>query len=285
MTPSHPLPTIRALSASEMSLPTGWAAAEGWNPGLYDGTAFHLADPEGFLVAELAGKPVGVISAVRTGAHFGFLGFYIVAPAHRGKGYGMMLWRGAMARMEGRTTGLDGVVAQQANYAKSGFALAHRNLRYGGIVRAGTAGPASGLRPAGEVPFAALAEYDAAHFGCARPEFLRAWLALSESRALVFERAGKIRGFGVVRRCHEGCKIGPLFADDEATAEALFAALAAFAPGERLFLDPPEPNGAAVALARRHGLEPVFETARMYRGPAPKLPLERIYGITSFELG
>ena len=33
------------------------------------------------------------------------------------------------------------------------------------------------------------------------------------------------------------------------------------------------------------GLTPVFETARMYRGPAPALPLERIFGITTFELG
>lgn len=33
------------------------------------------------------------------------------------------------------------------------------------------------------------------------------------------------------------------------------------------------------------GLAPVFETARMYRGAMPRLPLERIFGITSFELG
>jgi phosphoglycolate phosphatase-like HAD superfamily hydrolase len=47
----------------------------------------------------------------------------------------------------------------------------------------------------------------------------------------------------------------------------------------------PEPNAAAVALAERHGLQPVFETARMYRGPAPSEPLTRIYGVTTFELG
>jgi hypothetical protein len=35
----------------------------------------------------------------------------------------------------------------------------------------------------------------------------------------------------------------------------------------------------------RYSLSPVFETARMYRGEAPNLPLLRIYGITTFELG
>ena len=52
-----------------------------------------------------------------------------------------------------------------------------------------------------------------------------------------------------------------------------------------IFLDVPEPNAAAVALAERMGLEPVFETARMYRGAAPEIDLSRIFGVTSFELG
>lgn len=283
---------IRPLRADEMHLPLDWAAAEGWNPGRHDGAAFHAADPEGFLVAELGGRPAGVISAARAGADFGFLGFYIVAPEHRGKGHGMALWRAAMARLEGRTAGLDGVFAQQANYARSGFVLAHRNVRHGGIAPggaaaadAGEAGRTRGVAPLDAVSFAALAAYDAAHFGCGRPEFLRAWLTLPESRARVFVREGAIAGLGVSRRCRDGVKIGPLFADNAGVADALFVELAGLAPGERVFLDVPEPNEEALALARRHGLLPVFETARMYRGRAPALPLRRIYGITSFELG
>jgi hypothetical protein len=29
----------------------------------------------------------------------------------------------------------------------------------------------------------------------------------------------------------------------------------------------------------------VFETARMYKGSAPVLPLDNIFGVTTFELG
>ena len=54
---------------------------------------------------------------------------------------------------------------------------------------------------------------------------------------------------------------------------------------EIVFLDLPEPNGDAMAMAREAGMAPVFEAARMYAGPAPALPLSGIYGITSFELG
>ncbi len=285
--PVQPL-TIRSLSASELSLPIDWATAEGWNPGMHDAIAFDAADTGAFLVGELpSGEPVTIASAVRTGANFGFLGFYITAKKYRGLGYGRQIWTAALDRLAGRTFGLDGVVAQQVNYAKSGFVLAHRNLRYGGLAPAAPVppAPAAGLVEASTVPFADLVAFDALHFGRPRPEFLRAWIALPESRALVLMRDGRVKGFGAVRRCHTGCKIGPLFAPDETAAETLFSALAGFAPGELLFLDPPEPNAAAVALARRHGLTRVFETARMYRGPAPVLPLTQIYGITSFELG
>jgi Acetyltransferase (GNAT) domain len=65
----------------------------------------------------------------------------------------------------------------------------------------------------------------------------------------------------------------------------LFRALAAGTNGKPVFLDCPQPNRSATDLAIRYGLAPVFATARMYRGPAPNLPLGRTYGITTFELG
>ena len=72
--------------------------------------------------------------------------------------------------------------------------------------------------------------------------------------------------------------------DDEG-ADLLFRALASRVAGGRVYLDCPEPNAAATALATSYGLEPAFETARMYRGTDPQLPLERTFGITTFELG
>lgn len=50
-------------------------------------------------------------------------------------------------------------------------------------------------------------------------------------------------------------------------------------------LDIPEPNTAGVALARRLGMAPVFACVRMYLRGDPGLPLDRIYGITTFEAG
>ncbi|MDJ0387280.1 GNAT family N-acetyltransferase [Roseomonas sp. E05] len=277
-------PTIRPARRTEMDLLLDWAAAEGWNPGLQDAGAFFTADPEGFLLAEVAGEPVGCISAVRQGGGHGFIGFYIVRPEWRGKGVGIALWRAGMARLAGRVAGLDGVVAQQANYARSGFVLAWRNVRFAAVAPVPVAGGEAEVVPADTVPFAAIAALDASASPADREVFLRAWMAAPGHRPLAVKGEGGLRGFGVARPCREGTKLGPLTATDPAAARALFNALVAGMPGP-VFLDLPESNPAAVALAREAGMAPAFETARMYAGPSPALRQERIFGVASFELG
>jgi GNAT superfamily N-acetyltransferase len=233
------------------------------------------------LLGLLDGEPIASISGVAYDEGFGFLGFYIVKPGHRGKGYGLRIWNACMDRLRGRNVGLDGVVAQQRNYRKSGYRLAYKNVRYQGTGGAA----AAGIVDASSLPFEALAAYDRTCFPAPRERFLRCWLAMPESAALAVLRRGRLAGYGVVRRCRAGHKIGPLFADDAEAAEALFRALAARAADEPFFLDVPEINAEAKALVARHGMTPVFETARMYTGPDPAIALDRVFGVTSFELG
>lgn len=270
----------------ELDLAADWAAAEGWNPGLRDAEAFWLADPEGFWLAELSGKPIACISVVRHGPEFGFLGFYIVQPAFRGQGHGLALWNAGLHHLGTRCVGLDGVVAQQANYRRYGFDLAWRNIRFGSATPAPPDMPRGvQVLAAAEVPFAAIEAFDRACFGAPRAAFLRAWLATPGHVALAVVRDGVLAGYAVLRPCREGSKVGPLFAADEPAARALLASVLARAPGGPVFLDVPETNAAAVALAQQAGMAPVFETARMYRGRPPEVVAARIFGITTFELG
>lgn len=272
---------VRRMSRSELDLAVEWAAREGWNPGLHDADVFFPTDPDGFFLGVLADEPIGCVSAVAYDGRFGFIGFYIVRPEFRGRGFGTRIWHAATSHLGTRNIGLDGVVAQQANYAKSGFRLAHRNVRYEGA--------AGGISPAGlvdlrSVPFAQVEAYDEALFPAARSGFLQRWIRQPESAALGVVVDGRLAGYGVVRRCRSGFKIGPLFADSDSLAEDLFRGLAARAE-EPLFLDAPEVNAGAAQLAIRHSMRPRFQTARMYTHVPPVLAHERIFGITTFELG
>lgn len=282
---------IRPLSKEEMAIPLAWARQEGWNPGLIDGPCFYRADPHGFLGAFLNDQLIGTISAVRYGDGFGFMGFYMVSPEHRGKGYGMHLWRAALEHLEGLPSiGLDGVLAQQENYRKSGFAYAHRNGRFKCVTPLPlsqlTSDPVEQVVPANDVDFDALCAFDAVHFPTRRADFLRDWISEPGHRALAIHNTHRVVAYGVIRPCHEGYKIGPLFCENARQAAILMQALCAdLLAGQPVFLDLPMENGAALALAAVFGMSMVFETARMYRGKTPKLPIQQIYGITTFELG
>ncbi|MEE3098722.1 MAG: GNAT family N-acetyltransferase [Pseudomonadota bacterium] len=279
---------IRPASQAEFAEAVDWAAAEGWNPGLDDLPAFFAADPGGFLMGFRGGRAVSSISVVRYGADYGFLGFYIVRPDRRGTGDGIATWRAGMAHLEGRVIGLDGVPAQQENYRREGFRLAGRNIRFTGAPSRVPAPAGVELRPIGPAEIAAVAVWDRPFFPAGRHEFVTLWAGPGPARrrGLAALRDGELTGYGVVRACRQGWKIGPLFADDRETAEALFSGLCdGMRPADTVALDVPEPNAAAMALARSHGLAPAFETARMYRGRAPKLPVERTFGVTTFELG
>ena len=282
---SGPDLVVRTMKSDELALVMDWASQEGWNPGLADGKCFLAADPAGFLLGLIAGEPVGCISVVRYGDRFGFLGLYIVKTEMRGRGYGWQIWQAGMERLKDRTIGLDGVVAQQDNYKRSGFVLAHRNIRFGGQPACARPRDAS-LTPIGTDLIPKLRAYDRSFFPAPRDAFLRCWLEPDQRAGFALVEHGSIRGYGVIRACPTGSKIGPLFAETEAGADLLFRALAAMAPDGPVFLDCPEPNPKAIDLTQRYALSALFETARMYRGPAPPdLPLSQIYGITTLELG
>lgn len=276
---------IRTATPAGLDTMIEWAAAEGWNPGNADRDAFLAADPEGFLLGYLGDQPIASISVVKYGEDFGFLGFYIVRPEYRGQGHGIAIWRAGMARLQGRTVGLDGVVAQQANYAKSGFVLAYSHFRYQGR------GTGRGARDPGIVPLAAvafdrLAAYDRQLYPQARTQFLRAWITRPGSVGLALIEDGNPAGYGVIRPSRNGYRIGPLFADTPDVATRLLDGLLASVPADApVFIDVPLANAAAIALVAGSGMTPDFETARMYAGAAPRLPVERIYGVTSLELG
>ena len=277
--------TIKTATRMEIDIAINWAAEEGWNPGLLDADCYYTADPNGFLIGFLGSNPIATISVVKYSDNFGFLGFYIVKPEYRRQGYGIQIWNAGLRYLQGCNIGLDGVVAQQENYKKSGFKLAFRNIRYEGI-GGGEFPTHVDIVKLSSLSYETIVAYDQPFFPADRSHFIGAWINQPECTALGIMQGGKLAGYGVIRKCRLGYKIGPLFADTPELAESLFLSLKSeISPSEPIFLDVPEVNQAAVVLAKRYNMNIVFETARMYTEPVPNMPLNRLFGITSFEIG
>ncbi len=269
--------TIRTLVPGEVEILVGWATAEGWNPGTGDATAFRRADPDGFLGAFIDGEMVAGISAIAYDEGFGFIGLYICRSDRRGQGHGKAVWDAAMARLTGRTIGLDAVPEQQGNYAAMGFVPAYETIRMSGAMeRIGD----TGVTPVTADVLPQIEAFDQRCFPAPRRSFLEAWLQPPRSALAVIEE-GEIRGFAAFRHCVSGSKIGPLFADGDRTAARLLAALA----DGPLQIDVPVAQQSFISALEKAGFSRSFSTTRMYRGPIPVVEMNRVYGITTLELG
>jgi len=210
------------MTKSDLDLTISWAATEGWNPGLHDRDTFYNTDPQGFFMGFLDDKPISCISAVSYGKDFGFIGLYIVHSDHRNKGYGIKIWDKAIDYLKNKNIGLDGVVAQQENYKKSGFKLAYRNIRYEGL-GGGKKTKSEKLVKLSTVPFEQVIAYDEKLFPAPRTPFLRLWFQQPESLSLGYLDKRNLKGYGMVRKCRTGYKVGPLFADNAKIAETIFS--------------------------------------------------------------
>lgn len=267
---------IRTLALPEIATLLDWAAAEGWNPGLNDAMAFQAADPSGFFGAFVDGVMVAGISAVAYDAAFGFIGLYICHRDWRKQGHGKAVWDAGMAYLGERTIGLDGVPEQQANYGAMGFVPAYETIRMSGTLTSDHTADHQILVVAA---LEEIRDLDRQCFPAGRDGFLNDWLA-PPNRSMGHRGGGGVDGYAVLRPCRSGAKIGPLFAHDMRAALDLLADVS----GPVQIDVPAIQTDWLEALAVR-GLEPGFRTKRMYRGALPAISLDRVFGVSSLELG
>lgn len=261
-----------------------WAKNEGWNPGINDTACFYAQDPHGFFVGRLDGKAIGCCSSVIYDEKFAFFGFYIVDKTYRYQGYGIQMTQHRLRYVGERNLGLDGVLDMCDKYANLGFRTAHLNIRYQGQgFLTHIDNPA--IIPINESLIAPIIEYDQHYFPAKRPNFLTCWLKQNTAKSYVYLENNTIKGYGVIRRCFSGYKIGPLFSENSTIANLLFQKLASHANEQAIYLDVPEPNNAALQLVIHYKMQPCFKTNRMYTKKAPDIDLDKVYGITTFELG
>lgn len=277
--------TIRRMDREEIDMAIDWAETEGWNPGNYDAECFYATDPNGFFLGLLDKEPIAMVSAVAYGEAYGFMGFYIVKPGYRNRGYGSEMVQVGLEYLENRTIGIDSLRPDLVSHRMPDFKPAHVNFRFRWI-KDSEREMDPDVISLDQIPWHIFATYDHEVFAFARDNFLQCWISRPNTVALGVMRDNRLSGYGVIRECRDGFKIGPLFADGEDVAKSLFGALTKnLAIGVSIFLDTPQTNSSAIALAQGYDMTEVFRTTRMYQNKAPILPLKRWFGVTSFELG
>ena len=264
----------------------GWMLEEGWDPGFGDAQTVTALDPGALVIGLLDGTPVSAISVLRISGLCAMVGNYLVRRGYRGRSFGLATWRAALPHAGDRVIGLDAVPDRIGTYESAGFTTAHSTIGYHGTIRAARHGEKRSVRPIEPGDRAAITRLDAACSPFERSAFLAVWIAADSTRTLVHhEPDGEITGFGAIRPSRAGYRIGPLIAQHEHAAGALFDALTAPHPGEQVVVNCPEPNTAGRELARDRGLMRASHTVRMYSQPVRPVALTHSYSIASLAWG
>jgi hypothetical protein len=178
---------------------------------------------------------------------------------------------------------MDGVLVMQDFYRKGGFNIAFKDERHEKLGMRFKI--SSHISKISEFDTEDILKYDAACFGFFRPQFLIPWLTQPLGFNFKYTENGIMKGYAVLRKTWRGYKICPLFADDKFIAEELYKACLNEAYNEMVYIDIPLMNPLAIELVNKYKTSYVFECARMYLNGTPSIQNEKIYGITTFELG
>jgi Acetyltransferase (GNAT) domain/Acetyltransferase (GNAT) family len=275
---------IKKMKEHEVQIAIDWAQKEGWNLGLNDAHCFYQADPNGFFIGLLDNEPIAVGSAVVYSYNFAFCGLYIVKNEYRKQGYGLKLTEERLKYIGNRITGIDGVLENVSKYERLGYVPCYKQIRYEWTGNSITS-DSSFVVDINTLAFNQLNAFDQKYFQAPRSNFLQSWIHQPNTFALAFIENQQIQGYGVIRKCLIGYKIGPLFAESPEVAKTLLEALRSKISEGSVFIDTPEANPHSQTLAKHFEMSPKFEVIRMYRNGIPKLLIENIYGVTTFELG
>lgn len=132
---------------------------------------------------------------------------------------------------------------------------------------------------------ATIADFDQRFFPARRQSFLNVWLSQPQAVVRVAWDNDNVTGYIVLRPCHQGAKVGPLFAESIVVAKALL--LEALHELQRfpIYIDMLEVNSRAMALAADLNMKLVWETLRMYTRMPREIELDGVFGLTNIETG
>lgn len=241
--------------------------------------------PDGWLIAECDGSPVGMVGAVDYGelAYVGLLG---VHPAAQKQGIGRTLLERLLAWLDSRNCPLSILDATEAGaplYAKFGFVEDERTLVFEQV---GVGQPMELLQQVRVLrshDLKALSAFDTPIFGANRQEVFAAFLEEIPDRAfIVCDQTNQISGYLFA----QSEKLGPWAANTPEAAETLLATALSLPFDNTVKAIVPSSNPSARELLIRYGFQEKRALSHMRRGgSASPGCCAMLYGMASFAIG
>ncbi|MFN6569911.1 GNAT family N-acetyltransferase [Dendronalium sp. ChiSLP03b] len=282
------IPNIRNLTEADFKdIDPVLMAAYGKTSSFKSDLQRYLAlQPDGWLIAECDGVPVGMVGAVDYGA-IAYVGVLGVHPTFQRQGIGLMLMKQILEWLDKRgcpSVVLDATTAGVPIYARLGFIEVEKSL----VFQQETAPQflpsrtkrVSALR---STDLTALAAFDTPLFGADRQTVFAAFLSEFPDRAFIaYDQTGQVVGYLLAQPQN----LGPWAASTLEAAEALLARglLLPFEDVPRVLL--PGSNRIATTLLMRYRFTKQSVLSHMCRGKNTALGKRAmLYGMASFALG
>jgi GNAT superfamily N-acetyltransferase len=254
--------------------------AADWRLMLEAGDSFGLFTTEERLVASGLTVPFD--------GPFGWISMILVTQAFRRRGLATHLMRRCMDALlaKGLTPALDATPEGRQVYVHLGFKDVYMLTRFFAEQPEPTAFPGDvNIRPMRKDELTTVASYDRMLFGAGRDRILADLQRRLPACAFLAERDGRLRGFVVGRDGRTCRQIGPVVAEDAATAAALTMTVLAKISGP-VCIDVGDRHFSFIRSLKAAGFSPLLSFIRMIHGRSePYDDPARIFAIAGPELG
>jgi len=262
---------LREMTEADLADGLRLSRASGWNQALADWQLLLSLGPGLFRVATRDGAVIASGGAVRYGDALAWVCMILVQPDQRGRGLGQRVFDEVLAacrreRSAGRlrAVGLDATPAGRGIYRQRGF-LDGPELRRMSAAPGTAASAPETVRAMEPKDLDAVLARDLDVFGADRAPVLRWAFAHAPELARVVRRGDRVAGYCLGRRGDHSDHVGPVVADDRATAlELVCASLAE--PRERPLVLDARAETAWLEALEALGFRAARPFTRMYLG-------------------
>ena len=258
-----------------------------WRVFLDHGTVYAVRNGEGRVIATAATLPYG---------GFAWVSLVLVLPEHRRKALGTRLLRRCIDDLlaQNLVPVLDATPAGREVYRPLGFLDSWGYQRLASRERGAAGDPSSAhaaalpdgvsIQKIDNAVWRALCAYDAAAFGADRTMLLNRLRGRAPGEFVAL-RDGRVVGFLLGRDGRVATQLGPLIADDDATAQALLARGLAAVEGP-IYIDVADSKTALLAFLASQGFAAERPFTRMLHGRSTGFEdSTRTYAVAGPEFG